>query len=94
MADLGKRKGKTARYLTILKMVRERIASGLYTVGSSLPSEAEFCAEFDTSRFTIREACAVCRLKDWLRGGKGQDQLYCDNVRKAYFCIAISQWTT
>ena len=56
MAVSGKKKGKTARYLTILRMVRERISSGRYTVGASLPSEAEFCAEFDTSRFTIREA--------------------------------------
>lgn len=56
MGDSRKIKGKTARYLTILDTVRGRISNGLYAVGASLPSEAEFCAEFDASRFTIREA--------------------------------------
>ena len=56
MAGTGKARGKTALYLTILDTVRERIAEGTYAVGTSLPSEADFCGEFDASRFTIREA--------------------------------------
>lgn len=56
MAGSTKSRGKTARYLTILDTVRDRIAKGTYAVGASLPSEAEFCSEFDASRFTIREA--------------------------------------
>lgn len=56
MAGSGKTRGKTARYLTILDSVRARIEQGTYPVGASLPSEAVFCAEFDASRFTIREA--------------------------------------
>ncbi|MFK7836593.1 MAG: GntR family transcriptional regulator [Sulfitobacter sp.] len=56
MTGTGKSRGKTARYLAILDMVRDRITKGTYAVGSSLPSEAEFCSEFDASRFTIREA--------------------------------------
>lgn len=56
MAGSGKLRSKTARYLTILDTVRDRIAKGTYDVGTSLPSEAEFCNEFDASRFTIREA--------------------------------------
>ena len=51
----GKLRSKTARYLTILDIVRDRIAKGTYGIDASLPSE-EFCSEFDASRVTIREA--------------------------------------
>jgi DNA-binding GntR family transcriptional regulator len=39
-----------ARYLT------GAIESGAYRLGDPLPSEAELCAEFQASRFTVREA--------------------------------------
>lgn len=53
---MGEQGRKTARYQEILDVVRGRISSGVYPVGGSLPSEAEFCREFDASRFTVREA--------------------------------------
>ncbi len=53
-ADLTDR--RTARYQEILTVIRARFSDGTYAVGTSLPSEAEFCRLFDASRFTIREA--------------------------------------
>jgi GntR family transcriptional regulator len=47
---------KTARYVQIVNLLQARIASGIYPVGSLLPTEAELCAEFDVSRYTVREA--------------------------------------
>lgn len=47
---------RTARYQEILDVLRERIGTGAYPVGTTMPSEAEFCREFEASRFTIREA--------------------------------------
>ena len=47
---------RPARYQEILEIVRKRVFDGTYPVGGTLPSEAEFCREFDASRFTIREA--------------------------------------
>lgn len=44
------------RYARILQSLRERIENGVYRVGSPIPTEAELCAEFSASRFTIREA--------------------------------------
>ncbi|RMH51313.1 MAG: GntR family transcriptional regulator [Alphaproteobacteria bacterium] len=44
------------RYREILEIIRGRIRAGAYPVGGNLPSEAEFCAEFGSSRFTVREA--------------------------------------
>ena len=47
---------KTARYVQIVNVLKARIVSGLYPVGSLLPTEADFCAEFAVSRYTVREA--------------------------------------
>ena len=35
---------------------RKSIMSGAYPVGSALSTEADLCAQFDASRYTIREA--------------------------------------
>jgi DNA-binding GntR family transcriptional regulator len=43
-------------YLQIHAVLKERIVSGRYGVSSVLPTEAELCAEFKASRYTIREA--------------------------------------
>lgn len=51
-----KRQKKAPRYLEILEILRARIQDGAYRIGDRLPSEAEFCNEFSTSRFTVREA--------------------------------------
>ncbi|MEI5668385.1 GntR family transcriptional regulator [Bosea sp. CCNWLW174] len=46
----------SARYLQIVNVLQARLNSGLYPVGTLLPTEAELCQEFDVSRYTIREA--------------------------------------
>lgn len=48
--------GRTPRYAEILDALRADIASGVFPVGASLPSEAVLCRRFDVSRFTVREA--------------------------------------
>ena len=48
-------KGST-KWSHILGVVRDRIASGVYPVGSTLPTEHELSDEFAASRFTVREA--------------------------------------
>ena len=45
-----------ARYQEIHQIIRKRIFDGAYPLGSNLPSEAAFSREFNTSRFTVREA--------------------------------------
>ena len=44
------------RYQEIHQIIRRRIFDGEYPLGSNLPSEAAFCTEFGSSRFTVREA--------------------------------------
>lgn len=50
------------RYVEILKALQADIARGEPEVGQFLPSEAELCRRFSTSRFTVREA--LRRLQD------------------------------
>ncbi|MDJ0629721.1 MAG: GntR family transcriptional regulator [Rhodobacter sp.] len=47
---------RTPRYAEILAILRGEVASGVFPVGATLPSEAELCQRFSVSRFTIREA--------------------------------------
>lgn len=44
------------RYQKIFELLHRRIVDGTYPVGSSLPTEQDLCAEFDVSRYTVREA--------------------------------------
>lgn len=44
------------RYLQIMLTLRDRIQSGTYPVQALMPTEAELCAEFAVSRYTVREA--------------------------------------
>lgn len=44
------------RYAQLREVLRARIEAGEYAVGAFLPTEAELCAEFGVSRYTVREA--------------------------------------
>lgn len=44
------------QYVQIGDVLRDRIAKSKYPVGSLLPTESELCAEFASSRHTVREA--------------------------------------
>ena len=49
------------RYQTIANVFDRGISSGRYPVGSTLPTEHEFCEQFGISRFTVREALRQLR---------------------------------
>lgn len=46
----------TSKFQSLYSQLREAIQAGLYPVGSKLPSENEFCAQFGVSRGTLRKA--------------------------------------
>lgn len=50
------------RYHRVGNELQRRIEDGTYPVGASLPTESELCAEFNVSRYTVREA--LRRLTD------------------------------
>lgn len=52
-------------------VLRARILSGEFAVGEALPSEAKLCAQFGTSRGTVRQALASLRAEGLIGGGRG-----------------------
>jgi len=50
------RQSPTPLYLQLKDLLTSRIADGLLQAGDVLPSERQFCEEFDLSRTTVREA--------------------------------------
>jgi len=54
--QVGEESWALPRYGQIYQTLRQSIAAGRYAVGATLPTEAELCAEFGVSRFTVREA--------------------------------------
>lgn len=51
---------------------RQRITEGIWAPGSQLPSEAELCREFGTSRGPVRQALAALRSEGAVIGGGGR----------------------
>lgn len=49
-------RGSQPLYIVVAERLATGIAEGKYPVGSLLPSEGELCAQFNVSRFTVREA--------------------------------------
>src|ERR1700749_2740842 len=43
-------------YLQVVRALKDEIVSGVYPVGSQLPTEEELCERFSVSRYTVREA--------------------------------------
>lgn len=59
MTDIAKPEGGRAdgpRYARIQRALEGRVRDGTYPVGGLMPTEIELSAEFETSRFTVREA--------------------------------------
>lgn len=54
-------------YEDIVDEIGKRIVSGVYSVGETLPSEEELCAEFDVSRTVIRDSIKVLTEKGIVR---------------------------
>ncbi|HZP77798.1 MAG TPA: GntR family transcriptional regulator [Pseudolabrys sp.] len=63
----------TPAYYRIFQMLRSRVLSGAYAIGSQLPTEGELISEFGVSRHTIRAAVQQLVTQGLVRrqAGKG-----------------------
>ena len=43
-------------YLQVVRALKDEIVSGVFPIGSQLPTEEELCERFSVSRYTVREA--------------------------------------
>ncbi len=48
-------------YIQVTQALRDEIVSGVYPVGSQLPTEDDLCKRFSVSRYTVREALRLLR---------------------------------
>ncbi|MFC6018429.1 GntR family transcriptional regulator [Plantactinospora solaniradicis] len=64
----------TPKYVVIVNALQERIESGAYALGSTLPSETELIREFKASRPVVVRALDLLRQDGWIesRQGKGR----------------------
>lgn len=70
----------TPLHRTLAAELRARIRGGSLGVGTSLPSEAELCREFATSRGPVRQALAALRDEGLIGGGQGRRPVVLDAV--------------
>lgn len=57
---------------TVVAHVADRIVSGRYAVGQSLPTEPQLCAEFGISRTVVRESIKLLEDKGLVRATSGR----------------------
>jgi DNA-binding GntR family transcriptional regulator len=74
----GRRAARTADaesaghlYLQVARALKEEIVSGVYPVGSQLPTEDELCGRFSVSRYTVREALRRLREDNLVSSRQG-----------------------
>ena len=63
--------GNGPRYARIRKILEDRVVDGVYPLGGLIPTEIELAAEFNTSRFTIREALRYLREHGYVERRQG-----------------------
>ncbi|WP_120520639.1 GntR family transcriptional regulator [Arthrobacter celericrescens] len=73
---------------------RARIRSGVWAAGSQLPSEAELCREFGTSRGPVRQALAALRAEGSVTGGRGKPPMVRGEVHSQSFStfMSFTEW--
>lgn len=72
-------------YQQIMKYIEENIRNGVYQKGSIIPSEQEFCRQFNTSRMTVRRAIDALVKEGWLYRIQGRGTFISHlEIQKAY----------
>lgn len=79
---------------TVAAELRRRIRGGALGVGDPLPSEAELCREFSSSRGPVRQALAALREEGLIGGGQGRRPVVLDAVPSQPFesFLSFSRW--
>lgn len=81
-------------HLRLSEEFMARINNGTWPAGSRLPSEAELCREFGTSRGPIRQALAFLRSEGAISGGRGRSPVVRGGVPSQSFSTfnSFTEW--
>lgn len=74
----------------IANHLRESIYDDTYSPGDPLPSEAELCRQFNSSRGPVRQAMAALRAEGLISSGRGRRSVVLNNVRTQSFEASLS----
>jgi GntR family transcriptional regulator len=66
-----------ALHTKIAQDIRERVSLGQLVVGAPLPSEAQLCGQWKSSRGPVRQALAALRAEGVIAGGAGKPPVVC-----------------
>ena len=84
----------TQQHLKITNHLKDRIYSGNLAPGDQLPSEAELCEKFATSRGPVRQAMATLRSEGIISSGRGRRSVVLNSHRAETFeaVLSVSSW--
>ena len=76
-------------HIRIRSLLEERVTSGRYPVGTLLPTEVELAREFDTSRFTIREALRYLHERGYVERRQGVGTRVISQGAQANYTLSV-----
>lgn len=82
------------RHLKIAEFLKEQIRKGDLAPGDQLPSEAELCAQFNSSRGPVRQAMAALRAEGAISSGRGRRSVVLGNHQAETFesIYSVTEW--
>jgi DNA-binding GntR family transcriptional regulator len=83
---------KVALYRQIQANLKEKITSGIFEEGGSLPSENELCGEFNATRMTIRQALNELVKEGYITRQHGKGSTVSAS-RKSLGLLSLKGWT-
>lgn len=72
MCPVLERDSSIPLYMQVAEILTQRILNGDYPSGSSLPAEADLCAEFGIARGTVRQALSKLENEGFVRREQGR----------------------
>lgn len=81
------------QYVAIANHLREDIRSGKLAAGDTLPSEAQLCEQFNSSRGPVRQAMATLRSEGLISSGRGRRSIVLDSPVTETFDAILSPTT-
>ncbi|MGP6172667.1 GntR family transcriptional regulator [Corynebacterium sp. A21] len=86
---------KTQHNVEIADYLRREIMAGALTTGDPLPTEAELCRRFTSSRGPVRQAMAALRAEGLVSSGRGRRSVVLDRVPSQSFdgVLSFTEWS-
>jgi GntR family transcriptional regulator len=75
-------------------LIKNQIAAGIYTPGSSLPSEREMCEQFGISRTTVREALHRLEREGLIRKAAGRGVFVAELQRNLAIHVSLNGYSS